>query len=617
MKTETPDLRRILRQQFGHAQFRPGQEATIRALLRGKDVLTVLPTGAGKSLVFQLTSQLLPSLTLVVSPHIALMKDQDESVREAGLEAGVVNSALGAAEIRESLDRAEQGEARLLYVTPERLQNAEFLATARSAGVSLLAIDEAHCVSEWGHDFRPAYLGLADAADQLGRPPILALTATATPWVRREIVDRLRLRDPQVIVHGVDRPNLFFEARHVEQEQDEYRVLRSLLLEEEADYPPPVAAQLSRMMDGCGIIYVRTTAAAEETACWLREWGIEADYYHGQRRKSDRERVQDGFMSGAIRVIAATNAFGLGVDKPDVRFVIHRHVPASVEAYYQEAGRAGRDGEPARCTLLFRPAALSRAGFLAATGQVSRAELRAVCRFLSEHETSSPEEVRRATRLGKSKLARSLGLLEAAGLIGTAPEAIRRTAPLLDARSVSLESEEARHAYERSRLEMMRSYAEIWTCRRSFLLSYFGEELGSESCGFCDNDLLRGDAENDASEAETLAPQARVRHRQWGAGTILEAQSGTITVRFDTGQERKLDIELTLAAGLLEIIRPAEPSAPSNGYRTGDRVSHPEYGPGDVQRVTEEAVTILFERAGYHTLSRERAELMLEAELAT
>ena len=224
-------------------------------------------------------------------------------------------------------------------------------------------MDEAHCISEWGHDFRPSYLALKAAAAALGQPVLLALTATATPWVRREIVERLGMRDPDVVVRGVDRPNLFLEVRRVEAEGDDRRVLRELIEGAPDRYPPEMAARIGQAMRGAGIVYTATTKGAEETAEWLAEWGIPADFYHGQRRKADRERVQEAFMGDRLRVIVATNAFGLGVDKPDVRFVVHRDVPGSLEAYYQEAGRAGRDGEFARCTVIYRPGDLGRAAF--------------------------------------------------------------------------------------------------------------------------------------------------------------------------------------------------------------------------------------------------------------
>lgn len=324
------DLYAVLRDQWGFDEFRPGQEQIVRDLLEGHDVLSVLPTGAGKSLVYQMTAYLLPGITVVVSPLLALMKDQVEALQARGLTVTILNSTQTRREYEEELAEVERGESKLLCVTPERFANDEFMAYLRRFDVSLFVVDEAHAVSEWGHSFRPAYLHLAQAARTLGRPPVLALTATATPWIRDDVIKCLGMRDPRVVVHGVDRPNLFVEVRRVENEYDDQRVLEHLLTGGGASYPSPLAEQIDAAMEGSGIIYVATTKAARETAEWLQGWGIAADYYHGQRRKADRVRVQEAFMSGELRVIAATNAFGLGIDKPDVRFVIHRDVPGSL-----------------------------------------------------------------------------------------------------------------------------------------------------------------------------------------------------------------------------------------------------------------------------------------------
>jgi len=341
MHTRLADLETLLHDRFGHQSFRPGQLQIIRSLLDGQDVLAVLPTGAGKSLVYQLAAQLLPGVTIVVSPLIALMKDQVEAVEATGLSVSVINSTRSNAEVAEDLGKLQREQAKLLYVAPERFDNQEFMAAVRRLDVSLLVVDEAHCVTEWGHSFRPSYLLLSDAIERLGRPVVLALTATATPWIRDEIVERLRLRAPKLVAREIDRPNLFFEVRRVESEEHDRRMLHHLLMGDGAEYPAELGPRLCDAMHGSGIIYTATTSAAKTTAEWLREWGIVADYYHGQRKKSERERIQDAFMAGELRVIVATNAFGMGVDKPDVRFVIHRDIPASIEAYYQEPAGLG------------------------------------------------------------------------------------------------------------------------------------------------------------------------------------------------------------------------------------------------------------------------------------
>jgi ATP-dependent DNA helicase RecQ len=544
MATTRAALLKRLRDQFGLDEFRPGQETIIRALLERRDVLAVLPTGAGKSLVFQLAAQLLPGTTIVVSPLLALMKDQVDSLHERGVEVGVVNSAVTEHEADESLDMVRQDEAKLLYVTPERFENAEFMAQARKMDVSLLVVDEAHCISEWGHSFRPAYLALERVAEQLKRPTILALTATATPWVRQDIVERLRIRDPAVVVRGSDRPNLFFEVRRVEDEHQDRRELEKLVREGNGTHRyaqaghEEVAGTLSQCMSGSGIVYCATTAATEETAEWLRSWGIPADFYHGQRRKADRTRVQEAFMSGELRVIAATNAFGLGVDKPDVRFVIHRDVPANVEAYYQEAGRAGRDGEPARCVLIYRPADLSRTAFLSSTGHLTREDVAAARPGLLAKRSGTQKEMQEASGLSRSDFSRLVAALKSVGFLKERRRRLELTVEDFDPTVVPLDEEERRAAFERSRLDMMRGYADLDGCRRRYLLNYFGEEYEEGVCGRCDNDLLR--VHEEAWSDAPVAVNDKVEHQAFGTGTVQRVEEDALTVLFEDAGYKKL-----------------------------------------------------------------------------
>ncbi len=544
--TTKVDLLTILRERFGHDYFRPGQEQVVHALLEGRDALALLPTGGGKSLVYQLTAQVLDSVTIVVSPLLALMKDQLASLTDLGLDARAINSLQSQTAVEEALQEAARGETKLLYVTPERFEDADFVARVKEIGVSLFVVDEAHSISEWGHSFRPAYLELADAIERLGRPTVLALTATATQWVRRDIIERLRMREPLVVVRGTDRPNLFLEVVRVEEEHEDKAVLRRLL---DGDVPSGGDAALGDLMSGSGIVYTSTTRAAEETAAWLQEWGIAADYYHGQRRKSDRENVQSEFMDGHVRVIAATNAFGLGVDKQDVRFVIHRDVPPSLEAYFQEAGRAGRDGAPARCTLIYRVGDLGRAAFLASTSQLTAEELERGWKTLIARGGATRRELEASSGLSRVDVQRLLELLEAEGAIAVRRGRARVTQPDLDLESVSLESEAQRRAFERSRLEMMRAYAELRECRRRYILNYFGEEPEWDRCSCCDIDITQ--------QATPVAAQA--------------------------------------------------PLAP-DAFSINDVVEHPSLGRGLVQRVTAEAVTVLFDSAGYKTLALDLVE---------
>lgn len=516
----------------------------------------MLPTAAGKSLVYQLTAQLLPGLTIVVSPLIALMKDQAESIEGHGLEVAVVNSTQSEGESADELRQARRGGAKLLYVTPERFADEHFMAQMRRAHVSLLAVDAAHCLAEWGHDFRPSYLVLGSVAAELGRPTLLALTATATPWVRREIVERLGMHDPDLVVQGSDRPNLFFEVHRVEAEAEEYRVLERLLTDDGFEYPPEMAHALGEAMQGSGIIYTATTRAAEETAEWLHGWGIAADYYHGQRKSADRDRAQAGFMDGTVRVIAATNAFGLGVDKPDVRFVIHRDVPSNVEAYYQEAGRAGRDGRLARCSMIYRPGALGRAAFLAGGGQLTQEKVERGRYALLRRREGTPRELQPLTDLSKADLLRLIGILKRDGILEERRGKIRMLVPDFDPTQVSLEREEHRRAYERSRSEMMRAYAELPECRREYLLNYFGEELTTGRCNRCDNDLTRrGGRQADVPRVGVgEAPfemNERVVHQAWGEGMIQRVTDETVTVLFETVGYKTLETEIVRERGLL------------------------------------------------------------------
>lgn len=542
--------------ELGYKSFRPGQEQVVRDLLQGRDVLVVLPTGAGKSLTYQLASQLLPGVTVVVSPLIALMKDQVESLEDRGVDVAVVNSTQSGSESEEEMREVEDDESKLLYVTPERFSNQEFMADLQDLQVSLLVVDEAHSVSEWGHDFRPAYLALGSVAGRLGHPTMLALTATATPWVRREIVDRLEMRDPSIVVRGTYRPNLLLEVQRVEEEAEDRRVLQKLLSGETNEYPDTLATKLQKAMQGSGIVYTTTTKGAEETAGWLQDWGIAADYYHGQRSASDRNRVQEEFMTGKLRVIAATNAFGLGVDKPDVRFVIHRDVPGSVESYYQEAGRAGRDGELARCTLIYRPADLGRAAFLSGGGQLTRDDVCKAHGALQGHSKTTLEDFEQRTRLNKGDLARLITTLERQGILEEDCGNLRLVQADFDPDQVSFDQEEHRRAYERSRLEMMRGYAELSGCRWEYILNYFGEEFEDERCELCDADLLspleagRPNNNPEASEAPFSLGE-EVIHEKLGHGVVQRLAENKITVLFDKAGYKTLSTELVLKQELL------------------------------------------------------------------
>jgi ATP-dependent DNA helicase RecQ len=330
-------LKELLKHHYGYDAFRPGQEKAIDNILSGKSTLVIMPTGGGKSLCFQLPALVLPGVTIVISPLIALMKDQVDSLLRVGIPATFINSSISTAETINRLEEVKQGNYKLLYIAPERFYSMDFVNALQDIKVSLFAIDEAHCISQWGHDFRPSYIKLRGAIEKVGNPPVIALTATATPEVRADIVKQLNLLDPELVITGFARRNLQFGVIHAN----------------ETSKPQFVLDAISSAPDDHGIIYVGTRSRADNLLQTLLENNIEAVSYHAGIDSEERKWIQDHFINGKVKVIVATNAFGLGIDKANVRFVIHYDMPGTIEAYYQEAGRAGRDGKQSFCLLLF------------------------------------------------------------------------------------------------------------------------------------------------------------------------------------------------------------------------------------------------------------------------
>ncbi|MBQ8201963.1 MAG: RecQ family ATP-dependent DNA helicase [Clostridia bacterium] len=332
------DKYQVLRHYFGHEGFRVGQETMVDALLSGRDALGVMPTGAGKSMCYQVPALMLEGITLVISPLISLMADQVAALKSAGVPAAYLNSTLTPRQMELALERAYQGAYRIIYVAPERLEAPSFVRFAQSVRIAMIAVDEAHCVSQWGQDFRPVYLRIADFVDQLPRRPVMgAFTATATERVRQDIVRHLRLINPAGVTTGFDRPNLYFEVLRVKQRD------------------PALLRVLEKKRGHSGIVYCATRKAVEEVCDKLNAAGYAAGRYHAGLSDEERRQNQEDFQYDRVQIMVATNAFGMGIDKSNVRFVIHYNMPKSMEAYYQEAGRAGRDGEPSECVLIYHP----------------------------------------------------------------------------------------------------------------------------------------------------------------------------------------------------------------------------------------------------------------------
>ena len=401
------DARTAMQDRWGYPSFRAGQAAIIEAVLEGRDVMGILPTGGGKSLCYQVPAVLFDGLTLVISPLIALMQDQVEGLERNGIRAAALNSAMSRRNREQCLVNAEHGLYDVLYVAPERLTTTHFQARAAELNVSLLAVDEAHCVSEWGHHFRPDYKEIAPAREALGDPPMLAVTATATPEVRADVQDLLDLKDPKVVVQGFDRPNLVWSVFQTANKRDK---LRDVL----------------NGVPGCGIVYASTRRNVEMWTDWLQNEGVSAAGYHGGMDSRRRTDAQQQWIQDEVRVIVATNAFGMGIDKPDVRFVVHVDLPSSLEAYYQEAGRAGRDGERAYAVLFYQPPDADTQEALIETGHPSVKEIQAVytgiCNvgqiplgsFPDAPLTVDMKAVQRVTDLHASKIRTAIDMLERA-----------------------------------------------------------------------------------------------------------------------------------------------------------------------------------------------------------
>ena len=535
-----PRLRKIARKHFGWTSLRPGQFKPMRAVLRRKDALVVLPTGAGKSAIYQIPAVLLPGPTVVISPLLALQQDQIAALNEYGdpkLRAVRVSSAETPAQQREAIEAIRKGEAEFLFITPEQLSDPERLAEVKALKPGLVAVDEAHCISAWGHDFRPDFLALGDMIKQIGRPPVLALTATASPPVREDIIARLQLTKPEIHVSGLDRRNLFLEVAYCPDDNYRWRKLTTMLDEEQRP----------------GIIYVATRRAAEELAERLTSAGYPAEYYHGGMAAGLREQRHIDFQDDKVDIMVATSAFGMGIDKPNIRWVAHVALPDSPDSYFQEIGRAGRDGEPARGLLLWRSEDEAIQRFFQG-GSPSVEELQELAGELHKGPATKTA-LQKATGLGPRKLAQYLNLLEQVGAVRTTARnklTVPARAPLPPAAAAAaVEEYERQQVVVRSRTDMMRGFAQSRQCRTETLLAYFGEDL-KKGCGHCDNCADGSAAEVAAAEEEGPFPvHCQVRHGEWGTGMVMNYEEDRMTVLFDSVGYKTLSVPVVVEQKLL------------------------------------------------------------------
>ncbi|MGI8926934.1 MAG: RecQ family ATP-dependent DNA helicase [Tepidiformaceae bacterium] len=462
--------RKVLRDTFGFGEFRPGQPEIIAAVLAGRDTLAVMPTGGGKSVCYQIPALLDEAgLTLVVSPLLALMKDQVDGLRQAGVRAAAINSMVPAGEQAELRRDIVTGALRLLYVAPERFGDGAFMAALRATKVSLLAVDEAHCISQWGHDFRPSYRDLGGVRAAIGNPPIVALTATADPRVREDIVERLKLVDPVVHVAGFDRPNLRFEVVRVRNQGEKAGA---------------IAEKLRTLRDESAIIYCATRKKVEDLTDFLQRARLRAARYHAGMEDDDRRRIQDAFARDSLRVIVATNAFGMGIDKPDVRTVLHHDMPDSLESYYQEAGRAGRDGAPAECTLYYTPRDRNVRELFINLSHPEPAIVLRVYRDLVAGAGGRTHIRELMSSDDEPGINAAVAALVESGLASRQGQMAWALRP--DAEDeIDLAALEAHREHAYGKLDALQRYAESVTCLRARILDYFGDAHHEAACGNC------------------------------------------------------------------------------------------------------------------------------------
>ncbi len=546
------DLRREAKRHFGIQHFRSAQRDVLESVFQGRDTMAIMPTGAGKSLTYQLPALLLPKSVVVVSPLIALMQDQQSHAEHASITSSKLDSTLTASERRTADENIRQGSGGLIYVTPEQLQDREFLDELCEGGVSLFVVDEAHTIPQWGHDFRPAFLGLGRARKKLGNPPVLALTATATPAVIAEILEQLHMQEPNVINAGSERTNLALSVVSTPSNEDKLDRLTHMIAFED---------------EGSGIVYTASVKTADELTVRLQQEGISVGRYHGRMTKKQREAVQGEFMRDEHKVMIATKAFGLGIDKPDIRFVYHYEFPDSLEAYYQEAGRAGRDGKPARAALLYRAEDKRIQNFFTRGRYPTAFEMCRMFTVLSRETPHSLIELSTEAHIGRrhaqvilqSLAAEKLAKCKRSGYVRRGPDHVEDS--LFEQLAQRFEE---RAEQDAKRLADMIHYGEAVTCRKQLLRAYFNEPVG-ERCGMCDNCVNHPERDHAAAatveqpltthptQIEALHATASqpeppstfqvgsvITHPQFGTGTVASVDGDTLTINFGRRNQRRL-----------------------------------------------------------------------------